>query len=67
MGDDLPDAPVMQLVGMPTCPHDAAIEIQQIAAYISNKKGGEGCVRDVIEQVLRVQQKWDSNIDATFD
>ena len=67
MGDDLPDYPIMKLVGLACCPNDAAIEIQQISKYISDKKGGEGCVRDIIEQVLRVQGKWDSNFDATYD
>lgn len=67
MGDDIPDLPVMKLVGMPTCPNDAAPEIQQASRYISNKKGGEGCARDILEQVLRVQGKWDSNFDAQYD
>ena len=67
MGDDVPDFPVMTIVGMPTCPNDAAAEIQTIAKYISNKNGGEGCVRDVIEQVMRVQGKWDNNFDAKND
>lgn len=58
MGDDLPDLDVMKLVGIPTCPADADSEIKKIADYISDKKGGEGCVRDVIEQVLRAQYKW---------
>ncbi|MDC0177324.1 HAD-IIIA family hydrolase [Polaribacter sp.] len=64
MGDDVPDFPVMELVGLATCPNDAVREIQQISKYISDKKGGEGCVRDVIEQVLRVQEKWSENFDA---
>lgn len=67
MGDDIPDYPVMKLVGMPCCPNDAAPEIQGISRYISNKKGGEGCVRDILEQVMRVQGKWDSNFDAKYD
>ena len=58
MGDDIPDYPVMKLVGLPTCPKDAVPEIQSISSYISQKKGGNGCVRDVIEQVLKVQDKW---------
>lgn len=58
MGDDLPDYPVMKLVGLPCCPNDAAPEIKDISRYISNKKGGEGCVRDILEQVMRVQGKW---------
>jgi len=58
MGDDMPDYYVMQLVGIATCPLDAVDEIKQIAHYISPKKGGKTCVRDVIEKVLKVQQKW---------
>jgi 3-deoxy-D-manno-octulosonate 8-phosphate phosphatase (KDO 8-P phosphatase) len=49
MGDDIPDYPVMKLVGLSCCPNDAAPEIQKISRYISYKKGGEGCVRDIIE------------------
>ena len=67
MGDDIPDFPVMNIVGMPVCPNDAAPEIQSISKYISNKKGGEGCVRDVIEQIMRVQGKWDGNFNAKYD
>lgn len=58
MGDDIPDYQVMQKCGLPTCPSDAAEEIKAISKYISNFKGGQGCVRDVIEQVLRLQGKW---------
>jgi 3-deoxy-D-manno-octulosonate 8-phosphate phosphatase (KDO 8-P phosphatase) len=58
MGDDLPDYEVMQRVGFPTCPADAAPEIIGISAYISNCAGGKGCVRDVIEQVLKLKGVW---------
>ncbi|MFW6101409.1 MAG: HAD hydrolase family protein, partial [Bacteroidota bacterium] len=58
MGDDLPDYDLMRKCGVPTCPSDAAEEIKSVASYISSFKGGEGCVRDVIEQVLRSQGKW---------
>lgn len=58
MGDDLPDYEVMKMSGVPTCPSDAVEEIKAISSYISDKAGGEGCVRDVIEQVLRLQGKW---------
>jgi len=58
MGDDLVDYQVMSLVGIPTCPKDAVNDIKKISKYISNKNGGEGCVRDVIEQTLRAQKKW---------
>ncbi|CAM1343752.1 KdsC family phosphatase [Tenacibaculum amylolyticum] len=67
MGDDIPDLPVLEKVGVPTCPNDAVREIQQLSKYISDKKGGEGCARDVIEQVMRVQGKWSDNFDATYD
>ena len=58
MGDDLVDFWVMQEVGVPTCPKDAVQEIKGISKYISDKNGGEACVRDVIEQTLRAQNKW---------
>jgi len=58
MGDDIPDHEVMKVCGLPTCPADAAVEIKSISKYISNFKGGEGCVRDVIEQVLRLKENW---------
>lgn len=58
MGDDIPDYEIMKKAGLPACPADAAEEIKSVAQYISDKKGGEGCVRDVIQQVLRVQDKW---------
>ncbi len=58
MGDDLVDFRVMTEVGLPTCPKDAVQEIKEISKYISDKNGGEGCVRDVIEQTLKAQEKW---------
>ena len=58
MGDDLPDYEVMSVVGVPTCPADAVTEIKSVSKYISDRKGGEGCVRDVIEQVMRAHGKW---------
>lgn len=58
MGDDIPDYEVMSIVGLPTCPANAAEEIKAISKYISGKDGGDGCVRDVVEQVLRAQGKW---------
>jgi 3-deoxy-D-manno-octulosonate 8-phosphate phosphatase (KDO 8-P phosphatase) len=48
----------MKLVGLPTCPQDASPEIKGISKYISHKNGGKGAVRDVIEQVMKVQGKW---------
>ena len=61
MGDDIPDYGVMKLAGIPVCPADADSEIRQLALYISDKRGGEGCVRDVIEQVLRLHNNWMDN------
>jgi 3-deoxy-D-manno-octulosonate 8-phosphate phosphatase (KDO 8-P phosphatase) len=58
MGDDIPDYKVMKQVGVPVCPSDAVVEIKDISIYISDKTGGHGCVRDIIEQVLKVQGKW---------
>lgn len=58
MGDDIPDYKVMQMVGLSACPQDAAVEIKHISHYQSPFLGGRHCVRDIIEQVLRVQGKW---------
>ncbi|MFA6923332.1 MAG: HAD hydrolase family protein [Bacteroidales bacterium] len=58
MGDDIPDYKAMQMAGLPACPSDAANEIKLISLYISEVKGGDGCVRDIIEQVLKIQGKW---------
>ncbi len=58
MGDDLPDFEVMKLIGVPVCPNDAAHEIRELSLYISPFKGGDGCVRDVIEQVMRLHGRW---------
>lgn len=58
MGDDIPDYDVMKLVGLPTCPADAAAEIKNISRYISSNPGGHGCARDVLEQVMKAQGLW---------
>tara|TARA_A100001037_G_scaffold223200_1_gene201084 strand:+ start:256 stop:759 length:504 start_codon:yes stop_codon:yes gene_type:complete len=58
MGDDNPDIEVLKIVKISTCPSDASIDVKEVCDYISDKKGGEGCVRDVIEQVMRVHNKW---------
>jgi 3-deoxy-D-manno-octulosonate 8-phosphate phosphatase (KDO 8-P phosphatase) len=58
MGDDLPDYQVMQLVGMAACPQDSAMEIKHISHYQSPYLGGRGCVRDIIEQTMRVHNNW---------
>ena len=58
MGDDIPDYEIMSKIGLPTCPNDAATEIKQVSQYISPISGGKGCVRDIIEKVMRAQDKW---------
>lgn len=67
MGDDIPDYHVMKLVGLPSCPQDACPEIKGISKYISHKHGGKGAVRDVIEQVMKVQGKWMEYFDGKHD
>lgn len=64
MGDDIPDLEIMRRVGCPVCPKDACPEIRDVSLYVSDRKGGYGCGRDVIEQVLRAQGKWVMNAKA---
>jgi 3-deoxy-D-manno-octulosonate 8-phosphate phosphatase (KDO 8-P phosphatase) len=58
MGDDIPDLQVMKLTGLPCCPADAVQEIQEVSIYISHIKGGDGCVRDVIEKTMKLRGNW---------
>ena len=58
MGDDLPDVEVLKRVGLSCCPVDAAVEVKQVSKYISPLRGGYGCVRDVIEKVLKLNNHW---------
>lgn len=58
MGDDIPDYHVMLACGIKTCPKNAAVEIKEISDYISDKDGGKGCVRDIIEQTMRCNGDW---------
>lgn len=67
MGDDIPDYHVMKLVGLATCPQDASPEIKTISGYISHKHGGKGAVRDVIEQVMKTQGKWNIHFEGNHD
>ena len=67
MGDDIPDLKIMQLVGLATCPADAVPEIKAISHYISPYNGGKTAVRDVIEKVLKVQQKWSDEHPSAAD
>lgn len=64
MGDDIPDLEIMRRVGCPVCPKDACAEIKEVSLYVSDRIGGHGCGRDVIEQVLRAQGKWVMNAKA---
>ena len=64
MGDDIPDYEVLQRCGLPCCPSDAAHEIKSICKYISHKEGGKGCVRDIVEQILKAQNLWMHNSAA---
>jgi len=61
MGDDIPDLDAFSVSGIKTCPADAVHEIKEAADFISLKNGGDGCVREIIEKVMRVQGKWDVN------
>jgi 3-deoxy-D-manno-octulosonate 8-phosphate phosphatase (KDO 8-P phosphatase) len=65
MGDDIPDYVVMKEAGLAVAPADAAEEIKKVAAYITSKKGGKGCVREVIEKVLRLNGHWELETDIT--
>ena len=58
MGDDIPDLEVMRRVGCPCCPADACAEVKEVSIYVSDRLGGHGCGRDLIEQVLKAQGKW---------
>jgi 3-deoxy-D-manno-octulosonate 8-phosphate phosphatase (KDO 8-P phosphatase) len=59
MGDDIPDYKMLKLVGLPTCPADAAEDIKMICKYVSPFPGGRGAVRDVIEKTMKSQEKWE--------
>lgn len=64
MGDDIPDFEVMRRCGCPCCPADACPDIKSVSIYVSDRKGGDGCARDVIEQVMRAQGRWMSDEKA---
>lgn len=65
MGDDLPDIPVLQNAGLSCCPADAVAEVKEVSKYISPIKGGYGCVRDVIEKVLKINGHWKFDTEVT--
>lgn len=62
MGDDMPDLPVLGEVGLPVCPCDAVPDVKRVSVYVSPFAGGCCCVRDVVEQVLKAQGKWGSDL-----
>lgn len=66
MGDDIPDLECMRMVGIPVCPADAAMEVVEASRYISEFNGGHGAVRDIVEQVMRAQQKWAKNLKGVL-
>ena len=65
MGDDLPDLAVLKNAGLPCCPADAVMEVKKLSKYISPVNGGFGCVRDVIEKVLKLNDKWNFSTEVT--
>jgi 3-deoxy-D-manno-octulosonate 8-phosphate phosphatase (KDO 8-P phosphatase) len=67
MGDDIPDIPAMQMSGMVACPQNAVPEVKRISHYISHLDGGAGCVRDIIEQVLKIRGHWHTHFDGAND
>ncbi len=64
MGDDMPDLACLKMVGLPCCPADAATDVVNVCQYVSHLKGGEGCVRDVIEKVLKLNDDWNEHPDV---
>lgn len=66
MGDDIPDLESLAHVGFSCCPNDASYDVKKICDYVSQKKGGEGCVRDIIEQTLKVNNQWDLNGEIKY-
>lgn len=65
MGDDIPDLPCLREAGLSAAPYDAVAEVRQTVDFISKFTGGYGCVRDLIESVMRAQEKWDSTGNDT--
>ena len=66
MGDDIPDLECMRLVGIPVCPADACMEVVEASRYVSEFNGGHGAVRDIVEQVMRAQDKWAKNLKGVL-
>lgn len=64
VGDDIPDYEIMRRVGCPCCPSDACPDIKEISTYVSFAPGGNGCARDILEQILRAKGQWLSSAKA---
>lgn len=60
IGDDMPDIPALKLAGLPCCPKDAVPEVHDVCKYISPYNGGDGCVRDILEKVMKLQGTWNA-------
>jgi 3-deoxy-D-manno-octulosonate 8-phosphate phosphatase (KDO 8-P phosphatase) len=58
IGDDIPDIPILKVCGLAVCPSDAVAEVKEVCDFVSLYPGGKGCARDLIEQVLKVQNRW---------
>ena len=67
MGDDIPDIPVMAVVGLPCCPQDAVPEVKAVSEYISHINGGQGADRDIVEQILKIKGHWLKGFKANHD
>lgn len=65
MGDDIPDIPIMQAAGVSAAPNDAVLEVREVSSYVSPLSGGKGCVRDVIEKVMKCKGIWDQHVFTT--
>lgn len=61
VGDDIPDIPAIRLAGLGVCPADAVAEVREAADFVSSFDGGRGCIRDLVERVLKAQDNWKFN------
>ena len=61
MGDDLPDLLALKAVGLSCCPHDAAPEVREAVDWVVPEAGGQGCVRNLLEQAMKLRGLWSSN------
>jgi hypothetical protein len=63
MGDDLNDIGLMKKILLPACPYDAVLEVREICRFISDKNGGEGAVRDLLEHIMKANGMWKKVLD----